>query len=96
MYHGWIPPIEKICVRCEAVHDDQLYLLCPACRREDEMEDNPRSEAERELDGQEENFLKIRAENWHKFLSEINSPEMIARRGTILTPHGWRKYNQIY
>ena len=28
-------------------------------------------------------------------LSHINSPASVARRGTVLTPHGWRKVEEL-
>lgn len=34
-----------------------------------------------------------RREEWQDFLSRMNAPEMVARRGTELTPYGWREPN---
>ena len=32
-----------------------------------------------------------RAAEYKEWLARINSPAMVARRGTVLTPHGWRQ-----
>jgi len=32
-----------------------------------------------------------RKANWTEFFARMNSPEMVERRGTELTPYGWRK-----
>ena len=32
-----------------------------------------------------------RAAEYKDWLARINSPAMVARRGTVLTPHGWRQ-----
>ena len=31
-----------------------------------------------------------RAHEWKQFLGRMNAPEMVERRGAILTPYGWR------
>jgi len=41
----------------------------------------------------DEKFLAEREKRWKEFLSRMNSPTMVARRGTYLTPYGWRKEN---
>lgn len=39
----------------------------------------------------EEDWRENRKQEWQSFLSRMNAPEMVARRGTELTPYGWRK-----
>ena len=34
---GYTPPEKKICVRCQGVNDDPLYLLCANCRAGNEL-----------------------------------------------------------
>ena len=53
IYQGWTPPNEKKCIRCGAMHVNQLYLLCDVCREGDKLADyfnDPRTDEERELD----------------------------------------------
>ena len=37
-----------------------------------------------------DDYREKRKQEWKEFLARMNAPEMVERRGTELTPYGWR------
>lgn len=58
LYNGYVPPTDKLCLRCKQVFRSNLYMLCPNCQQDDieqygEIRDDTAEDAAEERDLQE-------------------------------------------
>ena len=48
LYNGYVPPTDKLCLRCGQVFRSNLYQLCEDCQNGDDHEQNVADEFDRQ------------------------------------------------